>query len=56
MRDLPLLRPVAQMGPFFSRQAFPLNPWHASAAEYQGAELIDEPILLLRIVIGKILV
>src|SRR5438046_546688 len=55
MRDKPLLCAVPQMGPFFSRQALPLDLWHASAAENQSAELIDEAILLFRIVVDKIL-
>jgi hypothetical protein len=35
--------------------AIALNLRHASTAEYQCPEFIDQPILLIRIVVGKIL-
>jgi hypothetical protein len=43
------------MGPLLSRQPLPLNLGRASTPEYQCSEFIDQSILLIRIVIGKIL-
>ena len=43
------------MGPLLSRQPFPLNLRHASTTTYQSAELVDQPILFLRIVVSEIL-
>lgn len=43
------------MSPLLSGKPLPLYLWHASAAEYQSAELIDHSILLPKVIIGKIL-
>jgi hypothetical protein len=40
------------MSPLLSGQPFPLNLGHASTAKDQGAEFIDQPILLGRVVVG----
>src|ERR1039458_9032340 len=55
LRDLPLFCPFAQMGPLLPWQPLPLNLGHVSTAEYQRSEFIDQSVLLIRIVVGKIL-
>jgi hypothetical protein len=53
--DPPLLCPIPQTCPLLCGQPLPLNLGHASAAKYQCPKFIDQPVLLGRVVVVKIL-
>jgi hypothetical protein len=56
LRNLALLCPVAEVGPFLFGQTFPLDFGHASTAENQIPKFVYALILLFGVVISQVLI